>query len=90
MKELKFSDEFITKVSQIKKRDRRLFLKINKQLELFQKNPKHPSLRLHKLQGNFSQVWSISVTRDFRILFSIKDMYYFFDLGTHADIYQRN
>lgn len=88
MKPLTFSPTFIKKLKLIKQRNQTLSQKIKKQLESFQASPKHPSLRLHKLSGNLHQVWSISVTKSFRLIYQDNHSYYFFDLGEHSDIYR--
>lgn len=35
----------------------------------FQDNPLHPSLRLHALKGKLKDLWSISITLNYRIIF---------------------
>ena len=76
-------------VAQIHKVDKKLFSKIEKQIILFEINPKHPSLRLHKLTGNLKNFWSISITRNFRLIYQLKskDTAYFVDIGTHDEVY---
>jgi len=88
MKSLTLSPTFQKKIQRISKRNATLFTKIIRTLEFFQKNPKHPSLRLHKLQGNLRCVWSISVTSSFRLIFIEDASYYFFDCGEHKEIYK--
>jgi mRNA-degrading endonuclease YafQ of YafQ-DinJ toxin-antitoxin module len=88
MKRLKFSPGFQKKLAAIHRRDKKLSLKIQKQLKIFLADPRHPSLRLHKLKGELKNVWSVSVDRGFRLLFIDDAEYYFFDLGEHDEIYQ--
>lgn len=88
MKTIKFSSNFQKKLLSLYKRDKQLTEKIRKQLKLFQDNPKHPSLRLHKLKGNLQNTWSLSVTMSFRLLFIEDTEYYFFDIGEHDEIYR--
>jgi len=40
-------------ITRIYKKDKKLAGKIQKQIALFESNPKHPSLRIHKLSGTF-------------------------------------
>jgi addiction module RelE/StbE family toxin len=87
MKKVIFSPTFQKKLSQLKKKDARLLLKIKKQLLLFETNPRHPSLRLHKLSGELKDVWSLSITMNFRLLFVDDGEYYFFEIGTHEQVY---
>ena len=89
MKKVTFGPTFLKRLSQLKKRDPRLFVRVKKQLILFELNPRHPSLRLHKLRGELGDVWSLSVTMDLRLLFVEDSEYYFFDMGTHDQVYKR-
>jgi len=66
-----------------------LFKKIQRQFVVFKSNPRHPSLRLHKLRGNLKNVWSLSVSVNYRILFVKNAKYYFFDMGTHDQVYKK-
>ena len=65
----------------------KLLSKISKTLHLFESDPKHPSLRLHKL-GN-SHRWSISATISLRITFEYyKDQILLINIGTHDEVYK--
>jgi mRNA-degrading endonuclease RelE of RelBE toxin-antitoxin system len=44
--------------------------RVDKQLVLLLKNPRHPSLRFHKMHG-YTNWWEISVTTRYRIMFQI-------------------
>ncbi len=89
--QIKFSNEFITDLRKIKHQDKKLTLKIEKQLALFKIDPKHPSLRLHKLSGKFRNTWSISITKGVRMIYVllIHDTAYFVDIGTHDQVYRK-
>ena len=60
--------------------------KILKTVLLFQKNPFHPSLRLHQLEGKLKGYWSISIDLQYRIIFRFLDNgdALFASVGTHA------
>ncbi|OGY10776.1 MAG: hypothetical protein A3A58_00720 [Candidatus Blackburnbacteria bacterium RIFCSPLOWO2_01_FULL_41_27] len=89
--QIKFSSETKKELKKIKRKDKRLAGKIEKQLILFQKNPKHPSLRLHKLTGQFKNRWSISITTNIRMIYLQRDdEAYFIDIGTHDEVYKKN
>ncbi len=64
--------------------------KAARSIELFLQNPLHPSLRLHKLSGELSGYWSISLDRKNRIILQpLEDnTYLLISIGTHA-IYER-
>ena len=65
--------------------------KINKkQLNLFSIDPKHKSLRVHKLSGELKQLWSISINKEIRMVYvQEKDVVYFSDIGTHDEVYRK-
>lgn len=89
MKKIAFSSSFQKQLRQIQRKDEKLFKKVKKQFSLFKLNPKHPSLRLHKFKGDLKDVWSLLVTIDFRLLFIEDREYYFFDMGTHDQVYKK-
>ncbi len=61
---------------------------LDKKLKLFLENPDHPSLRLHKLTGNLGDHWSLSITKDIRVLFRYTNEGILFTcIGTHDEVY---
>ena len=88
MKDIALSASFVKKAKEIRNKDRNLYKKIQKQLELFQNNPHHLSLRTHKLTGDLKNVWSVSIDKSYRMLYQDGNLYYFFDLGTHDQVYK--
>jgi mRNA-degrading endonuclease YafQ of YafQ-DinJ toxin-antitoxin module len=84
------SSELDKKLKKVKSTDKQLFQKVGKQLSLFHANHLHPSLRLHKLSGNFKNIWSISIDKNTRMLLVLdEEGAYFFDIGTHDQIYRK-
>lgn len=85
-----FSPHVQDEIIKIQKNDKKLAKRIQKQIALFEENPKHPSLRLHKLTGSQDNVWSISISKSLRMLYRIldEDSAYFFDIGTHDQVYK--
>lgn len=80
------------RLSSIKTKNVTLFNKVAKQLKLFQLQPDHPSLRLHKLSGKLEDTWSISVTRSIRMIFYYRRVNgekhaVFITIGTHEQVY---
>lgn len=60
--------------------------KIKKQLLLILRNPKHPSLRLHKLTS--SSFWSISINKSIRVIVKLEhDWVTATQVGKHEDVY---
>lgn len=90
MKPLKFSSDVSKKLKEIQLRDIKLFKKIQKQLYLFQSNPKHTSLRLHKIKRKDNlNVWSISIDLSIGMLYlETEKEFYFFEIGTHDEVYR--
>ena len=71
-------------------RDIKLSRRIQKQLTLFAINPKHKSLRVHKLSGELESMWSISITKSVRMSYlKSGEEVYFFDIGTHDEVYRK-
>lgn len=85
-----FSTEVITELKKIKRKQPLLFKKIQKQLKIFKEDIKHPSLRTHKLKGNLSNTWSISIEGNVRFVYTIKNNEaIFFKLGNHDEVYRK-
>ena len=88
--EITFSPEVTKYVNEIRKKNPQLLKKINKQLRLFKENPKHPSLRTHKLQGELSNSWSITIERNIRMIYYFpNNRIVFFVIGTHDEVYKK-
>lgn len=76
------------KYHKLVKKDRNISDKIDATIARFKENPKHPSLRLHKLAGGKNQAWSISVTDDIRLIFLYgEEGIIVIDIGKHDDVY---
>ena len=59
--------------------------KVERQLELLSTNPKHKSLKLHKLSGMNN--WSISIAFDIRLIFTVKRKYILCTrIGAHDEV----
>lgn len=87
---ISFSKEVIEYLHSIEKKNTKLFNKVYKQLSLFKENPRHPSLRVHKLGGTLSNSWSISIEKNIRMLYYIsEDNVIFFHMGTHDQVYRK-
>lgn len=74
----------------------RLDSKLKKELEKIRENnplttnPKYPSLRVHKLSGELENIWSISISKGIRMTYlQDGDEAYFFDIGTHDEVYKK-
>lgn len=86
-----FSLEVQRQLKEINKKDQKLSKKIYKQLILFLNNPKHPSLRTHKLLGRMKNQYSISISQGFRMTYILSgEKAHFTKIGTHDEVYKSN
>lgn len=73
-------------LGKLEKKNERLKKAITKTMGYLHDNPNHPSLRLHKLSGEF--VYSISVTLSIRMIIAFRgDDIHLLRIGTHEDVY---
>lgn len=87
---IRISEELAKELARVKKRDQKLVKQVEKQLEIFSTNPKYPSLRLHKLKGELKNLWSVSITKNIRLIYLLEDdEAYFVDIGTHDQVYKK-
>ena len=88
---IRLSPDVLKYLQNIKRKDNKLLTQINKQLKLFKANPKHQSLRLHKLSGKLQNRWSISINRSIRMVYILlsEDEAYFILIGTHDEVYRK-
>jgi addiction module RelE/StbE family toxin len=86
VKRIEYSSIF---VKQLKKLPENIIAKAIKKEEVFKINPLHPSLRLHELHGKFRGIWSISINKNYRIIFERQGdgSILFISIGNH-DIYK--
>lgn len=89
MKIIKFSTGVCKKLQTTKSRNTKLFKKIQKQLKLFKEDPKHKSLRLHKVTREVKNSWSISIDKSIRMIYTENGFIYFFEMGTHDEVYRK-
>lgn len=88
---IRFDERLKKELGEIKQKNPKLFKRINKQLNLFKLNPKHNSLRVHKLAGDLENMRSISINKSLRMSYlQDGDEAYFFDVGTHDEVYGKS
>lgn len=77
-------------VSQLQKLPKNIAEKTLEKLNMFEKNPFHPSLRLHKLSWKLEWMWSISINMSVRVIFEAEEdgTILLISVGNH-DIYER-
>ena len=87
---ISFDADLLKQLEELRKRDCKLFKRLDKTLEFYRSNPEHKSLRLHKLSGALHDRWSISVGMKHRLIFvKMGDEIYFFEFGTHDEVYRK-
>lgn len=85
--QIKYSSSFESKYKKLVKKNKSLQKKIAQKIDLLSSNPKHPSLRLHKIESKFD-AWSISVNMNLRILFVYRSYgILLVDIGGHDEVY---
>ncbi|MFA7123892.1 MAG: type II toxin-antitoxin system mRNA interferase toxin, RelE/StbE family [Candidatus Delongbacteria bacterium] len=85
-----YSDHFKRRVRKFVKKHPDLVQQYEKTIELLELNPHHPSLRLHKLTGKLSDLYSVYINITYRlsIEFLIQDEKIIpVDIGTHEEVY---
>ncbi len=90
MAEIIYTESYIKKAKKFFKKHSELLTQYEKTLKLLELNPYHPSLRLHKLSGKLSRLYSVSINISYRIsiIFLIrKDRIIPVDIGTHDEVY---
>jgi len=57
--------------------------RVDQKLRFLLRDPRHPSLRVHKLRG-VEGLWEFSVTMNYRVIFEIEGEYYvLLGVGSH-------
>lgn len=86
--EIYLANSYLKAYCKLAKKNKQLSKKVKKQLHQFQKNPRHPSLRLHKLEGKMQTAWSISVGKSLRLVFVyVEDGILLLNFGSHDQVY---
>lgn len=82
------SSAYTKSFRKLKKKHPQIIPKIKENIALFNLNPTHPSLRLHKLQGKKLSLWSFWIKEDLRITFIyVSEGVLFINIGTHKEVY---
>jgi mRNA-degrading endonuclease YafQ of YafQ-DinJ toxin-antitoxin module len=62
-----YTESYTRRAKKFIKKHPDLLPQYEKTLKLLEINPNHPSLRMHKLQGKLSELYSISINISYRI-----------------------
>lgn len=80
---ISFTKEFAGKAKKLSE-DPKIKSQLKKQLTLFQRDIRHPGLKVHKLKGKRSHQYAIWIHGNLRALAVIHgEVYIFFDLISH-------
>ena len=91
MAELLYTESYIRRAKKFIKRHPNLIEPYRKTLKLLESNPSHPSLRLHKLSGKLSGLYSVSININYRISIEFQiqnDTIIPVSVGTHDEVYR--
>lgn len=90
MPKLIFTNSYEKRAKKFIKKHPELISQYEKTLKLLEINPSHPSLRLHKLEGKLSDLYSVSINISYRISleFTItEDEIILINVGSHNEVY---
>jgi mRNA-degrading endonuclease YafQ of YafQ-DinJ toxin-antitoxin module len=90
MYKLIFTESYTRRARKFIRKHPELTDQYKKTLQLLEINPAHPSLRLHKIHGKFTDIYSVSVNITYRIIieFIIQESTIIpVDIGTHDEVY---
>ena len=90
MDEIQFAKKYEKKAKKFFKKHGDLKDKYDKIIRIIQVNPMHPSLRLHKLQGELKEYHSVSIDMKYRVIIDfiiIDEVVYLIDIGDHDEVY---
>ena len=73
---------------QYQKLPEKIQVQFDTKFEQFIADPKHPSLRVHKLHGDKKDFYSLNINADYRALFTMSTtLVIFHQIGTHSELY---
>lgn len=87
---LVYPDSYVKRAKKFLKKHPELRNQYQKTLELLELNPRHPSLRLHGLQGRLDGLSSVSINISYRIVLEIlitESDIILVDVGHHDQVY---
>jgi mRNA-degrading endonuclease YafQ of YafQ-DinJ toxin-antitoxin module len=88
--EILYTDSYLKRAGKFVKKHPELVSQYEKTLKLLEINPHNPSLRLHKLHGKLTELYSVSINISYRIsiIFMIEnDKIIPIDIGSHDEVY---
>lgn len=85
--DIELSSNFLRKAKKLEKKEKKL---LSDKVEIFKKDPNHPSLKTHPLTGRLKGMFSFSLTYSMRVVFIYieRDKALLIDVGTHEEVYK--
>ncbi|MCF8357050.1 MAG: type II toxin-antitoxin system mRNA interferase toxin, RelE/StbE family [Melioribacteraceae bacterium] len=90
MAEIIYTDTYLKRAAKFFKKHPEIISQYEKTLKILEINPQHPSLRLHKLRGKLSDLYSVTINISYRIVISFlikKNQIIPVDIGSHDEVY---
>ena len=88
MRKIDFSNPFKKSFKKIVTKNADIAFVVIQKLFLLYQDINHPSLKLHKLKGELSNYYAISIEYDLRIIFEIDgDKIILINIGSHDAVY---
>ena len=85
-----YTHSYTQRAARFFRRHPELLTQYEKTLQLLEINPRHPSLRLHRLKGRFRDLHSVSINVGYRIAIELiihEKTIIPVDVGTHDEVY---
>ncbi len=86
-----YTESYVKRAKRFAKQHPELKMQYQKALMLLEKDPFHPSLRLHALQGKLSELHSVSINISYRITLEMiiqQNEIILVNVGSHQDVYR--
>ena len=90
MPKIVYTESYIRRAKKFLKRHPDMLGQYEKTLRLLELKPSHPSLRLHRLAGSLSELYSISISVSYRITLDLlirEDTIIPVNIGAHDEVY---
>lgn len=88
MRDILTTPRFERKLRSFLRKNPELSGKVQRRLELLQKNVHDPLLRTHALTGKLRGSWAASITYEYRLIFSFDSTTITLEaIGTHDEVY---
>jgi len=88
--QLIYPDSYIKRARKFLRKHPEVRSQYQKTLELLELNPKHPSLRLHGLEGRLKGLSSVSINMSYRIVLELEikdEQIILINIGCHDQVY---